>query len=112
LLVLFLPCKFLLTLLKIKVRFSHGCLLRKKLTNLEPRLDEGGPDKRPARCSPGALFPQVRAWLFDAAGTFDGDDGLPGLGCHEPDERARLRLFRLRFSASSCLVFFFTEGFS
>jgi hypothetical protein len=56
----------------------------------------------------GALFSQVRARLVDAAGDCDG---LPGLG-PELDDRDRLRSFRLRFSASSCLFFFFTEGFS
>jgi hypothetical protein len=45
---------------------------------------------------------------FYAAGVCDG---LAGLG-PEPDDRARLRTFRLRFSASSRLFFFFTEGFS
>ena len=80
----------------------------------KPRLNEDGPDKTPARCSPMlctfsiAAFPQVRVWLFDAAGDCDG---LPDLG-PEPPVRARLRSFRLRFSASSCLFFFFTEGFS
>jgi len=30
----------------------------------------------------------------------------------EPNERERRSSFRLRFSASSCFRFFFTEGFS
>src|SRR3990172_8216070 len=48
----------------------------------EPILNEDGPDERPARCSPmlytllctfsGAAFPQVRTWLFDAAGDCEG----------------------------------------
>jgi len=36
---------------------------------------------------------------------------FPGLGA-EPEGRERLRSFRLRFCASSCFFFFFTEGFS
>jgi hypothetical protein len=48
------------------------------------------------------------SYLCDGA---DDCDGLPGLG-PEPDGRARLRSFRLRFSASICLFFFLTEGFS
>jgi hypothetical protein len=55
-----------------------------------------------------AALPQFRAWSFYAAGDRDGP---PGLG-PEPDGRDRLRSFRLRFSASSCFFFFFTEGFS
>lgn len=61
------------------------------------------------------LFPrQLRDGVFDA----EGDDGLPVDGLPgpvlgpEPDGRARLRSFRLRFSASICLFFFFTDGFS
>jgi hypothetical protein len=56
------------------------------------------------------LIPSYR--LFDEAGDCDG---LPGLGPElEPDglEFERFRSFRLRFCASSCLFFFFTEGFS
>ena len=74
---------------------------------------KSGPHKSPARCSPMvcpfsiAEFPQLRAWPLDAAGECDG---LPGLG-PDPDGRERLRSFRLRFSASICLFFFFTEGF-
>lgn len=56
----------------------------------------------------GVPFPQFRAWLFDAAGDCDG---LPGRG-PDPDGRERLRSFRFRFCASSCFLFFFTEGFS
>ena len=60
--------------------------------------------------------------MFDAAGDSVGlaGAGLAGLGPEElygrelpPDDgRARLRSFRLRFSASSCFLFFLTEGFS
>jgi hypothetical protein len=63
----------------------------------------------------GRCVPQVLAWLLDAPGDCDG---LPGLGPElepdglEPDVRERLRSFRFRFSASICLFFFFTEGFS
>src|SRR3989337_2608242 len=53
----------------------------------------------------GVVFPQVLTWLLDGA---DDCDDLPGLG-PEPPVRESLRSFRLRFSASSCFVFFFTE---
>jgi hypothetical protein len=63
------------------------------------------------------LIPSYR--LSDAAGYCDGLAGrgpVPdGLGPElEPDglEFERFRSFRLRFCASSCLFFFFTEGFS
>ncbi len=61
---------------------------------------------------PSQRFPS-RAQHFYAAGDGDGPDGLDpdGLG-PVPEERARFRTFRLRFSASSRLFFFFTEGFS
>jgi hypothetical protein len=55
-----------------------------------------------------ASFLQFQAWLLAAP---EDCDGLAGLG-PEPEDRERLRSFRLRFSASSCFIFFFTEGFS
>jgi hypothetical protein len=113
-LVLFLFRQFLLTLLKIKIRFSHSMPPHKGIPSTKPRRNECGPDKRPARCSqkqcPFSLstFPQIQVRSFDAA---DDCDGLPGLG-PEPDGRDRFRSFRFRFCASSCFLFFFTEGFS
>jgi len=90
--------------------------VQRRRTNLQSLIQNkkaraahvASPQLSPVIASSIVVFLRIQARPFYAAG--DGD-GLSGLG-PEPDERARLRILRLRFSASSRLFFFFTEGFS